>query len=97
MIRSPEYLKEWKGSPHPDTERILTEMDRTLQTWEVFDDLIYFVVGPPKVTAYTADGQPFQFSHKCYTIDVCGDPIDWPLVETMDRPLEVRDEFTRLT
>ncbi len=92
----PEYLREWKHSPHPNTARILAEMDRTLQSWEMVDDLIYFIVGPPQVTAYTTDGQPFEFLHNCYTIDQEGDPIEWPLRETVDRPLETRAEFTRL-
>ncbi len=95
MRRPTEYLKEWNCEPHPDTARILAEMDRTLQVWEIEDDVTHFVVGPPKVTAYTETGRPFQFTHNCYTIDEDGDPIEWPLIETIDRPLETRD-YTRL-
>ncbi len=81
---------------HPRDGQIRHEMDRTNQVWELdADGLIHFVVGPPEVTIYKSDGAPFQFSHPCYSIDEDGRQIDWPLVETVDRPLEVKF-YTRL-
>jgi hypothetical protein len=55
------------------------------------DELVQFVVGTPEVTAWTIDGAPFQLSHPCYCIDAAGNQVDWPLIETLDRPLEVKN------
>jgi hypothetical protein len=81
---------------HPEDRQIRDAMDRTHQVWEIDDDgLIHFVVGAPEVTIYTSDGAPFQFSHPCFSVDEDGCLVDWPLVETTDRPLEVK-HYTRL-
>ena len=89
MTARGKYLTEWDGPTHPDAARVMAEYDRTYQTWED-DELIHFVIGPPRVTAYTEDGRPFQFSHPCYTIDEDGQRDEWPLIETVDRPLETK-------
>ncbi len=75
----------------------MRSVDRTHQVWETEEELIHFIVGAPEVTAYEMDGKPFQFSHNCYTIDEDGHREDWPLVETLDRPLEARDNYVRLS
>lgn len=65
--------------------------------WECKDEgFIYFVVGPPEVLTYEEDGKPFQFDHACMVLDESGELIDWPLVETLDRPLEAKVLFRRL-
>lgn len=84
------YLTEWNGPAHPEVEQLMTAYDRTYQVWEAEDELIHFVIGPARVTAYTEEGRPFQFSHPCYTIDADGQREEWPLIETVDRPLEVK-------
>jgi len=89
LKRVETHVDAWNGPTHPEAAAILARHDRTLQVWED-DDLTQFVIGPPKVTAYTLDGKPFQFSHPCYGFDEAGTPIDWPMIETVDRPLEVR-------
>lgn len=92
MKRRPGYLTHWDGPTHPDAAGIVLEHDRTFQVWEDGeDDLIQFIIGPPEVTAWTADGKPFQFSHPVFSIDENGQPTDWPLIETVDRPLEVKN------
>jgi len=89
MMRA--YPRFWLKEPHPLTETIRKSKNRTYQVWECNDEgVIYFVIAAPEVTAYTDDGRPFQFSHVIFSIDYSGDPIDWPLIETLDRPLEVR-------
>lgn len=96
MKRFPSYPTHWSGKPHLMTEEILGSKNRTYQVWE--DDrgeLIHFVVGRPEVTAFTEDGRPFQFSHAVHTIDFDGNCVEWPLIETLDRPLETKN-YTRL-
>ena len=89
-------LKYWHGEKHQLHEQICSAHDRTLQVWELDNDgMIQIVIGPPEIVRYTDDGKPFAFSHPCYSFDENGMLIDWPLAETLDRPLETK-YFTRL-
>jgi len=84
-------------TPHPNDQQIRQSKDRTFQVWEVYaEGLIQFVTGAPEVTMYAPNGEPFQFSHPCYCIDDCGERHEWPLIETVDRPLEVKEIYKRL-
>ena len=87
---------KWTGEPHQLHEQICAAFDRTGQVWELDEDtLIYFVVGPPVVARYMDDGRPCSFVHRCFAFDESGETDDWPLYETVDRPLETMT-YTRL-
>lgn len=85
MRRVYEYI----GPKHPEHDSIVERVRRVGQVWEDDDGWIFFVVGDPVCTAWEENGLPIRFRHGTLTMDERGDIVEWPLEETVDRPLEV--------
>ncbi len=86
----------WDEPKHGDHDRLLEFFNRVGQVWEDEDGWIYFIVGAPKVSTYEVSGRPFQYEHVVFVIDSEGNPMDWHLFETNDRPLELSESINRL-
>lgn len=86
---------DYDGSKQPEHQAAAARVARLGQVWEDEDGWVFFVVGEAKCVVWHEDGGPITFRHGTLTMDEHGNVVDFPLEETIDRPLEVT-HFVRL-